>query len=330
MQGIFNSFSSLLWPSKALKDFPSLTRQEKLTIIALTILTTILTAGLATIPLFNYLVGRFKRIEDSKIEKISIDKIDLIARQVLFSDQEPIQTKTSNKSTITKVCRKKLEEILAIKNQRYIETSDEGDCFYDAFAVGLLSHGKTINFREEKLNEAFRAFQNQTPEEKLQNLDKIQYLRRAIVRELRYQVKNEIDLIHQQDPDNNWVKQTYASFIGEIDSYEDYKKYVGDDIIACLKKGRSPIWGRGSIEGTILCRLYRIGLNIGEVGVGIIDDEHLGNLINPQDKFNYLYKNVYFGDGDLYPRQETFEQKIEMAVYPGHFLAIVPATSPRT
>lgn len=180
-------------------------------------------------------------------------------------------------STCTRLCREKLTHMLEDRNQKIVETPDDGDCFYGAFAAGISHHiGKEVSLQE-----------------------------------IRQIVSNELKKLDAENPDN-WVKKAFENRHGEIDTYESYLNYIHEDTATSLKNGRYPIWGKEAIDGLLLCQYYKVNLSVLEMV--------------PMTDFPEALEDIADGDSD-YPSNETkrFEATIHMAIYPGHFLGVIPA-----
>lgn len=194
------------------------------------------------------------------------------------------------------VCRIALDKILAAQNKTFdLQTINNGDCFYDAFAIGLSKvTGQTFT-----------------------------------VQNLKDRLKNEVDRIHSQDPDNNWIKKACGEDLkkGGLDDYEKYRTLVGISYQTALaeskrKKSKGekddtifPPWGRPEIDGELLCRLYNVKINVISVEVARTYEREPLPDTDP-DK--------YFINEEAYPKGEASNSPylIEIAAYPDHFMAV--------
>lgn len=136
--------------------------------------------------------------------------------------------------------------------------------------------------------------------------------RKVTVKELRQKVSDYIIQLDRGPVDKNWVKDFFKKEFCAVDNYETYIKRIGYTHQETLDNDwPAPIWGELRREGVILCRLYKVNLKVYEVGY---TDEDI-NKMNDLD-------NYWDSDPSLYPKNEKYDQTIEMALYPGHFMPI--------
>jgi len=203
--------------------------------------------------------------------------------------------KILNKGISTRVCRKALDSLLATQNKAMdLETRDDGDCFYDAFARGLSTiKGQTFT-----------------------------------VQNLRDRLKVEVERLH--DSEGNWVKVACTEEKDGIDSYEKYRTMVGTSFQTVVDEIKSreaagevvenptyPPWGRPEIDGELLCKLFNVKLEITSVEVK-------RTFEGDEDQLPDIDPAKYFISEEVYPKKNVLDTDsvVEIAAYPGHFLAV--------
>ncbi len=135
--------------------------------------------------------------------------------------------------------------------------------------------------------------------------------RKVTIKELRQIVSDYVHKLDQGPEEDNWIKKMIQKEYIKMDTYESYKEYIGYTCEEALQKKWVPIWGQQGREGVILCRHFKVNLIIHEVGC---NDDAAAQV----DDMN----NYWESDPAIYPRNETYTDKIEIGLYPGHFVPI--------
>lgn len=136
-----------------------------------------------------------------------------------------------------------------------------------------------------------------------QSLNQVQS-KNLTVKDLRLAVKEYLENLK----DTKWIEELLnVSSAKPKCSYEDFKDkvgYAGDQIDYAL-------WGEERIEGVILCRLYNVNLKVYEVGVYSEEASEIEKN-----------ENYWIGEDNVYPINEKYEQIVEIALYPHHFIPV--------
>ncbi len=135
--------------------------------------------------------------------------------------------------------------------------------------------------------------------------------REVTIKELREKVRAEAVRLSKGPEHENWIKKS-----GLVDDYTTYLKEVGFTYEEILKKdfpfkGIYPPWGLPNLEGVILCSIYKVNLIVHTVGC--LDDHDLNNE-----------ENFYEGLEEYPAADLPYENSIEIAIYPGHFMPVFP------
>jgi hypothetical protein len=180
---------------------------------------------------------KLKEVEETQIKETQTsDSSPFLPEDKKAPIANKINSSTAIISPLTIFSREKLNQVLNDAeehafNHSIVETPNNGDCFYAAFAAAL----------NESLSKKYTAL------------------------EMRKIVSEEINKLNKDNP-NNWVKQYLDHEYGNIDSYEDYLTSISDDFEQSLKKNnRAPIWGKEVIDGVILCRHFNVNLHVTEI-----------------------------------------------------------------
>jgi hypothetical protein len=97
----------------------------------------------------------------------------------------------------------------------------------------------------------------------------------------------------------------------EIETRENYVEQIGWDAKEAKDREVYAIWGRPMCDGEILCRHFGVNLRVYEVGC----IEETGKSLENSD-------NYFIGADDVYPHDQKFENEIEIALVPGHFVPV--------
>lgn len=188
-------------------------------------------------------------------------------------------------------CLNKLNDLLAPDNKKCGISMDNGDCFYDSFAIKLRELG-------------YEATAKQMREEVCREAQRI-HLENPKVNWIRAELEQENDFDYEKASENigNAIVQKY--------SYEEFLESVQFSAEESLSKGKILIWGNEAIDGRILCSLYEVNLRVLEVG-------YMPHF-EPSDRDAY-YKN---DQKDWIINNSEFPFTIELGLIPDHFVPIL-------
>lgn len=134
--------------------------------------------------------------------------------------------------------------------------------------------------------------------------------RKVTIKELREIVSKEVKRLNQGPENENWVKRMIDKEVRRAESYEEYLVRVVLDGNEASEMRFPPVWGQEARDGVILCRHFQVNL---ETHLSGCYDDHPSKM-EDQDNF--------FIGSQNYPYGEKFSSKIEMAIYPGHFVPV--------
>lgn len=134
--------------------------------------------------------------------------------------------------------------------------------------------------------------------------------REVTIKELREIVSKEVKRLNQGPENENWVKRMIDKEVRPAESYEEYLVRVALDCHEALEMGFTPVWGQEARDGVILCRHFQVKLEAHSSGCY---DDHPSKM---EDKDNF------FIGSQNYPYGEKYSRKIEIAIYPGHFVPV--------
>ncbi|MFC1616741.1 hypothetical protein ACFL2K_00815 [Candidatus Margulisiibacteriota bacterium] len=181
-----------------------------------------------------------------------------------------------------------LAEHLEPLNKRYEDVGDKGDCFFESIVKGL----KEKNIINPKTGKFYTI--------KDLRIICMEYAKAAL---------------DEPNENNKWLKDDLEKDISsQYQSLKEYANYIGlavEDVESAneiSKRNDTVIWGRPHIEGKILFKI--LGLNIRVI-------ETLPLRENPKDKNDFVINSKeYFYCEDP-------KHIIEIANYPGHFMAVL-------
>lgn len=208
-----------------------------------------------------------------------------------------------------KLALQKLTQVLSTTHETYGHAIDNGDCFYDAIA--------------QRLTAALGRADNP-----------------VTTKELRRVVADEVERLHRENPNDNWVyRQLKLQNVAGNPDYDELRRLGGipaDELSA----DDVPLWGRLTIEGRIIAEHYKAKIQLCEIIV-------LDNTSIPASEFQGLeqeYEGEHFDDFrpieggtriqllkvcnpnwiEENPVTSSPQHTIRIAVYPGHFVPINP------
>jgi len=209
-------------------------------------------------------------IEEGETSEDEDGKISIPSNSPKLSKQESEYKPKVTERTLQ--CKGILKEYLNKNGKEWIETVDDGDCFYDAVAQGLY----------------------------------YQFKIRITHQELRQKVSEYVNKLKKLDPKDNWVKIAVDKEYAGIDTYEQFCMNVHLSSKEARNLERDSIWGRPYIEGVILGELYGFELYTIEVSLPETND--------------LVYDPIHIDTRQ--PKNGIFDKRLEIALYPGHFLGI--------
>lgn len=299
-------------------------KERKVGILIITALSALFTVFLASPAVFRLLVGRFKKIEEKESAESPIPKVTKLATPLI----------TTTPIVSPSIPFKKSEEN---ENQKLLDPSSQ--------EVASLSEDSPSSSSSEKIEEKDSAKGEYIPELKKnrgEGVSERTYYSLFFLRNKIKEIMPDHALHYTQDDGNcfwdafaqslssvlskkitvNDLRKAVHQYVQEADATieeELRKKYAGPETFEEWKEqllhdgsnGELPSWGSVELEGEILGKIYHV--NIWKVEAGPNSDE-----VDFTDANNFWY-----GD-DQIPLSPDFNHNVRIALYPGHFLAVLP------
>lgn len=187
-------------------------------------------------------------------------------------------------------CLNSLNDLLTLENKKCGVSINNGDCFYDAFAIKLNEFGILVTAKQLRENVSWEALR-----------------------------------IHEENPDRNWIK---TELEGENDfDFEKASDSIGNTVLQrvsylefienvqfsaeeALSERKVLIWGNQNLDGRILANLYNVNLRVVEVG-------YIPHF-EPSDSLAY-FKN---DNSEWIVRDMECPFTVELGLIPEHFMPI--------
>lgn len=294
-------------------------KEHKVGILIITALSALLTLCLASPAVFRLLIGRFKKIEEKESAESSIPKVNQLATSLIVPPS---------------ISSKKSEEN---ENQKLFDPPSQ--------ELASLSEDSPSSSSSEKIEEKDSAKGEYIPElkkNKGEGVSERTYYSLVILRNKIKEIMPDHELRYTQDDGNcfwdafaqslssvlskkftiNDLRRAVHQYVQEADVTKEEelrKKYAGPETFEEWKEqllhdgsnGELPSWGSVELEGEILGKIYHV--NIWKLEAGPYSDE-----VDFTDANNFWY-----GDDQILISSD-FNNHVRIALYPGHFLAILP------
>lgn len=318
---IINYFNLSESDNNYIRQFNELKKKEhKIGVVVITALSAILTLFLASPAIFRLLVGRFKKIEEKESKESPIPQINKLAslslaasspitskineekeNQELF-DSPSHESVTLSQDTSSSMDSQKIEdEDLPEKDyipelKKHMREGVSQRTYYSLVMlrdkINEIMPDHALHYTQDDGNCFWDAFA-QSLSSVLSKSVSIKELRQAV-----HQYVQEADAIKEED-----LRKKYAG----PETFEEWKEQLLHD----GSNGELPSWGSVELEGEILGEIYHV--NIWKIEAGPYNDDV--DFTDPN--------NFWYGD-DQIVLSPDFSKNVRIALYPGHFLAILP------
>ncbi|MBN9377784.1 MAG: hypothetical protein BGO14_04385 [Chlamydiales bacterium 38-26] len=299
-------------------------KEHKVGILIITALSGLFTLFLASPAVFRLLVGRFKKIEEKESPESPIPKVNKLAPSLIATSPIVPSSIPSKKSAEN-------------ENPKPFDPQSE--------ELASLSESPPSSSSAEKIEEKDSARREYIPELKKnrgEGVSERTYYSLVILRNKIKEIMPDHALHCTQDDGNCFwdafaqslssvlskkitisdLRKAVHQYMQEADATKEdelRKKYAGPETFEEWKEqllhdgsnGELPSWGSVELEGEILGEIYHV--NIWKVEVGPYSDE-----VDFTDVDNFWY-----GDDQILISPD-FNHTVRIALYPGHFLAILP------